>query len=47
MSDPDVHRVICTDFGAMLDLMAAEKDNCSINNHAVICIFLLPMIGET
>jgi hypothetical protein len=41
MSDPNIHRVICTDFGATLDLMAAEKDNCSINNHAVICICLV------
>lgn len=40
MSDQNLHRVMCTDFGATLDLSAAEKDNSSVNNHAVICIFL-------
>ena len=39
MSDKDTTRVICTDFGATLDLGAAEKDNCSVDNHSVICIF--------
>ena len=41
MSDRDKHRVICTDFGATLDLSAAEKDNSSVDNHAVICIFFV------
>lgn len=41
MGDPDVHRAICTDFGATLDLGAMEKDNSSVNNHAVICIFFV------
>ena len=31
MSHPDKTRVICTDFGATLDLRAAETDNSSIN----------------
>ena len=30
-----------TDFGASLDLCAAEKDNSSVNNHAVVCIFFV------
>ena len=39
MGNPNQHRVICTDFGATLDLRGAETDNCSVNNHAVVCIF--------
>eukprot|EP00593_Proboscia_inermis_P009033 CAMPEP_0171322350 /NCGR_PEP_ID=MMETSP0816-20121228/114902_1 /TAXON_ID=420281 /ORGANISM="Proboscia inermis, Strain CCAP1064/1" /LENGTH=60 /DNA_ID=CAMNT_0011820801 /DNA_START=1216 /DNA_END=1401 /DNA_ORIENTATION=+ len=41
MSDAETTRVICTDFGATLDLSAAEKDNCSVDNHAVIDIFFV------
>ena len=41
MSDRNLHRVIMTDFGATLDLSAAEKDNSSVDNHAVICIFFV------
>ena len=41
MSDPDKHRVISTDFGATLDLRAAETDNCSVDNHAVVDIFFI------
>jgi hypothetical protein len=41
LSHPDRHRIICTDFGATLDLGAIEKDNCSVNNHAVVCIFFV------
>jgi hypothetical protein len=41
MSNADTTCVICTDFGATLDLFAAEKDNSSVNNHAVIDIFLV------
>ena len=41
MSDPNTTRVICTDFGATLDLGAVEKDNCSVDNHAIICIFFI------
>ena len=41
MSNSDTTRVICTDFGATLDLSAVEKDNCSVDNHAVICIFFI------
>ena len=37
MSDPNKHRIICTDFGATLDLGAAEKGNCSVDNHSVMC----------
>jgi hypothetical protein len=41
MSDGNTTRIICCDFGATLDLMSAEKDNSSVNNHAVICILLV------
>ena len=41
MSDPNKHRIFCTDFGVTLDLMGAEKDNSSLNNHAVIDIFVV------
>ena len=41
MSDHDKHRVISTDFGATLDLRAAETDNCSVDNHAVVDIFFI------
>jgi hypothetical protein len=42
MSDhPNNTCVICTDFGTTLDLGASEKDNSSVNNHAVIAIFLV------
>ena len=41
MSDPNNTCVICTDFGVTLDLGASEKDNSSVNNHAVIAIFLV------
>ena len=41
MSSADTHRVICTDFGATLDLSAAEKDNCSVDNHAVLAIYFV------
>ena len=40
-SHPDIHRIIYTDFGATLDLSAIEKDNCSVNNHAVVCILFV------
>ena len=29
--------VFAADFGATLDLMAKETDNCSQNNHAAVC----------
>ena len=45
MSHPDKHRVICTNFGATLDLGSVEKGNCSVDNHAVMCIFLWLVIG--
>ena len=41
MSDPNLHRVMCTDFGAILDLSTAEKDYSFVNNHAVLCIFCI------
>ena len=41
MSDAETTHVICSDFGATLDLGADEKDNCSIDNHAVINIFFV------
>ena len=39
MFNPELCRVFCTDFGVTLDLYASEKDNDSVDNHAVICIF--------
>ena len=39
-SDPFLTMVFCTDFAATLDLGASEKDNCSVNNHAVVCILI-------
>ena len=30
---------LCTDFGVILDLHAFKKDNSSVDNHPVICIF--------
>ena len=41
ISDPNKHRIFCTDFGVTLDLMGAEKDNSSVNNHAIIDIFFV------
>ena len=41
MGDPNLHRVICTYVGALLDPCSAEKGNCSVNNHAVICILFV------
>jgi len=40
MSYPDLHWLLITYFGATLYLMATEKDNLSVNNHAVVCMFL-------
>ena len=36
MSYPDLHRLLFTNVGTTLDFMAAEKDNSSVNNHAMI-----------
>eukprot|EP00957_Ditylum_brightwellii_P039044 2950912-Ditylum_brightwellii.AAC.1 len=41
MSHADTHRVFCTYFGATLDLRASETDNCSVDNHAILCIFFV------
>ena len=41
MPNSDMHCVIFTDFGETLDLIATEKDNSSVNNHAVIFIFFV------
>ena len=41
MSDPATTRIICTDFEATLDVRAVKKDNCFVDNHAVICIFFV------
>ena len=35
MSHPDQHCIICTNFDVTLDLFAMEKDNSSVENHAV------------
>ena len=41
MSNAELTRLIMTDYGATLDLGAAEKDNCSITNHAVVAIYFV------
>ena len=41
MYNIDLHFVICTDFGAILDFSMAEKDNGSVDIYAVICIFFV------
>ena len=41
MSKIDLHRVICTDFGATLDLSVAEKYHSSVDNNVVICNFFV------
>ena len=41
MSNPELCRVLCTNFGATLDLCTSEKYNCSVENHAIICIFFV------
>ena len=41
MINHDKHHIICTDFGATLDLAVAEKDNCSVDNHAVLAIYFV------
>ena len=33
--------LICTDFGATLDLSAAEKEKRSVDNHAFVCVFFV------
>lgn len=38
-SHRDKHRVICTDFGATLDLGSVVRRHFSMDNHAVMCIF--------
>ena len=38
---PPTSLVLATDFGATLNLCAAEKDNCSVDNHAVVAIFFV------
>ena len=41
MSNANKHPVICTIFRATLDLWASKKDNCSVDNHAILCIFFV------
>ena len=41
MSNKDTTRVVLADFGATLDLGATEKDNCSVDDHAVICMLFV------
>ena len=41
MGNPDNHHVICTGFGATLDLRGSEKGNSSVDNHAIICILFV------
>ena len=37
----NVTQVTATDFGATLNLRASQADNCSVDNHAVICILFV------
>ena len=39
MPNPHTRQVLCTDFGATLDMFSSEKANSSVDNHAVLCIF--------
>ena len=41
MPNPDTHQVLCIDFEATLHLFASEKDNSSVEIHAVLCIFFV------
>ena len=41
MSNTSLHCLIRTDFRATVDLSAAEKENSSVDNHAVVCIFFV------
>ena len=38
LSNPTTTMVFSSDFGAALDLIAKETDNCSQNNRAAVCI---------
>lgn len=38
MSNPNKVRCILTDFAATPNLRAAKADNCSVDNHAVLCV---------
>ena len=39
--NPNKHRVICSNFGATLDLCSSKKGNCSVDNHSVMWIFFV------
>lgn len=41
MSNPDKYRIICTDFGATLNLRGKMVDNSPVDNHAVVAIFFV------
>lgn len=41
MSGPNLHCMICTDFDVTLDSSITEKNNSSVDNHAVICIYFV------
>ena len=38
LSNPATTMVFAADFGAALDLLAKETDNCNQNNHAAVCV---------
>ena len=41
MPNQNKTRVILTDFGTSLDMRASKTINCSLDNHAVVCIFFV------
>lgn len=45
MCQKDKHRVICIDFAATLNLQGSQTKHFSMNNHAVVCIFMFLVFG--
>ena len=41
MSNKNLHCLIVTNFGAILDLTLAENDKLSVNKHVVIVMFFV------
>lgn len=41
ISEPNIQHVICTNFGATLDLGDLEKGNCFVGNHSMMPIFFV------
>ena len=46
VSNKDATRAMLDDFGATLGLGTSEKDNCSADNYALMCVFLCLVDGE-